>query len=550
MRSGPAWDETLAGEPAPWQRLHGEAIDRALAAMGEFADLVSPYLVGHSAGVADLAVAAAERCRLPAAELVAVRRAALVHDVGRVAVPARVWQQAAPLTPDEWERVRLHAYHSERILCRSPFLAGLAPVATAHHERLDGTGYHRGASAPALTPPARVLAAADAYHAMTEPRPHREALPPQRAAEVLGREADAGRLDAASVAAVLAAAGHRAPRVARPAGLDGARDPGRRAGRSRPADQADRARARHLGQDRGPPPAERLRQDRGLDAGRRRPVRHAARTPQLGRTPDIPAWRPLLASPLEQPAIDQVPAQREVAMTETHAARSGGRDLVRDGLDERRLPRWTSLAAWAGIVGPILFTATFLAQEAFRSDEYSPIAETVSALEAGPNGWVQQLNFVVFGLLTIAFAIGLHRGVRQSRAGIVGPALLAVSGVGLLLAAVLPLRQDAAGVTYDPGGHVVAGSTFFLSATGLIVLSRRLARDPRWRSIAAYRSWRGSLRWWVRARRRTGDAGRCSAARVGRPGPAVAHPCRRLSLPDRPVAQVAAGRNRAAVIPQ
>ena len=202
-----SWDETLAGEPAPWQSLHGEAIDRALAAMGEFADLVSPYLVGHSAGVADLAVAAAERCRLPAAELVAVRRAALVHDVGRVAVPARVWQQAAPLTPDEWERVRLHAYHSERILCRSPFLAGLAPVATAHHERLDGTGYHRGASAPALTPPARVLAAADAYHAMTEPRPHREALPPQRAAEVLGREADAGRLDAASVAAAPAAAG-------------------------------------------------------------------------------------------------------------------------------------------------------------------------------------------------------------------------------------------------------------------------------------------------------------------------------------------------------
>ena len=77
-------------------------------------------------------------------------------------------------------------------------------------------------------------------------------------------------------------------------------------------------------------------------------------------------------------------------MTETHAARSGGRDMVRDGLDERRPPRWMSLAAWAGIVGPILFTATFLAQEAFRSDEYSPIAETVSALEAGPNGWVQQ----------------------------------------------------------------------------------------------------------------------------------------------------------------
>jgi len=216
---GSVWDETLAGEPAPRLTLQGEAIEEALAAMGDFADLVSPYLVGHSAGVAQLATAAARRCGLPAADLVAIRRAALVHDVGRVGVPSRIWQKASPLTPDEWERVRLHAYHSERVLCRSPFLAALARVATSHHERLDGAGYHRGATAVALTPPARLLAAADAYHAMTEPRPHREAHSPQRAAEVLGQEARAGRLDADSVAAVLAEAGHRVPRVVRPAGL-------------------------------------------------------------------------------------------------------------------------------------------------------------------------------------------------------------------------------------------------------------------------------------------------------------------------------------------
>src|SRR6266536_2528708 len=186
---GSVWDETLAGEPAPRLTLQGEAIEEALAAMGDFADLVSPYLVGHSAGVAQLATAAARRCGLPAADVVALRWAALVHDVGRVGVPFRIWQKAAPLNPDEWERVRLHAYHSERVLCRSPFLAALAPVATSHHERLDGAGYHR------------------------------DALTPQRAAEVLGQEAQAGRLDADSVAAVLAAAGHRAPQVARPAGL-------------------------------------------------------------------------------------------------------------------------------------------------------------------------------------------------------------------------------------------------------------------------------------------------------------------------------------------
>jgi HD-GYP domain-containing protein (c-di-GMP phosphodiesterase class II) len=214
-----AWEETLAREPGRRLALEGEAIDRALAAMGDFADLASPYLVGHSAGVAELATAAARRCRLEPADLVRVRRGALVHDLGRVAVPVRIWQKAAPLTPDDWERVRLHAYHAERVLSRSPFLAALSPVAGFHHERLDGSGYHRGAAVSDITPPARLLAAADAYHAMTEPRPHRPALPPGQAAEALGREAGAGRLDPDAVTAVLEAAGQPIPRIERPAGL-------------------------------------------------------------------------------------------------------------------------------------------------------------------------------------------------------------------------------------------------------------------------------------------------------------------------------------------
>ena len=214
-----AWEQTLACEPGPQLTLESEAIDRALGAMGDFADLASPYLVGHSAGVAEVAARAAQRCRLDAADLVRVRRGALVHDLGRVAVPVRIWQKAAPLTPDDWERVRLHAYHSERVLARSRFLAALAPVAGFHHERLDGSGYHRGTAAADLTPPARLLAAADAYHAMTEPRPHRAALPPGQAAEALGREAHGGRLDPDAVTAVLEVAGQRVPRMARPAGL-------------------------------------------------------------------------------------------------------------------------------------------------------------------------------------------------------------------------------------------------------------------------------------------------------------------------------------------
>jgi HD-GYP domain-containing protein (c-di-GMP phosphodiesterase class II) len=169
--------------------------------------------------VSELAASAADRRGFAAAEIVAIRRAALVHDVGRVAIPVRIWQKAAPLTPDDWEQVRLHAYHSERILGRSPFLAGLAPIATTHHERLDGSGYHRGSAGAALTPAARLLAAADAYHAMTESRPHRVALTSGLAAETLSQEVSAGRLDGDAVVAVIEASGQRAPRIQRPASL-------------------------------------------------------------------------------------------------------------------------------------------------------------------------------------------------------------------------------------------------------------------------------------------------------------------------------------------
>jgi HD-GYP domain-containing protein (c-di-GMP phosphodiesterase class II) len=199
--------------------LVGEAIDRALAAMGGFTDLISPHLSGHSTGVAELAAAAARRCRIDPADLLALRRAALVHDVGRVAIGARTWQKPGPLTADDREQVRLHPYHTERVLSPSPFLAALTPIAGSHHERLDGSGYHRGSAGADLALPARLLAAADAYHAMTEPRPHRAPLAPQHAARELAQEARAGRLDPDSVTAVIEAAGQPAPRLERPAGL-------------------------------------------------------------------------------------------------------------------------------------------------------------------------------------------------------------------------------------------------------------------------------------------------------------------------------------------
>jgi hypothetical membrane protein len=171
-----------------------------------------------------------------------------------------------------------------------------------------------------------------------------------------------------------------------------------------------------------------------------------------------------------------------------------GAHAVPEQIEHPAIQAHQDWGAWAGVVGSVLFTGTYMVQEVLRRDEYSPMAEPVSALEAGPNGWVQQANFVVFGVLTLAFAVGLHRGIRPSRRGLVGPALLFVSGIGLLLAAAFPLREDAAGVTYDPGGHFVAGLVFFLSsAVGLVAVSRRLTGDPRWWGIATYTRWCGLL---------------------------------------------------------
>jgi HD-GYP domain-containing protein (c-di-GMP phosphodiesterase class II) len=216
---GSAWEEALAVEPSPPLTLAGPAVDRALASMGRFADLISPHLVGHSAGVGELAATAARRCGIDETRATMIYRAGLIHDLGRVAVHARIWQKPGPLSAGEWEQVRLHPYHTGRVLSRSPFLSALAPVAAAHHERLDGSGYHRGCAGAELALPARVLAAADAYHAMCEPRAYREPLATEPVAAALAADANGGRLDPDAVAAVIEAAGQRAPRLARPAGL-------------------------------------------------------------------------------------------------------------------------------------------------------------------------------------------------------------------------------------------------------------------------------------------------------------------------------------------
>ena len=203
MQTRSPWEDVLSREPEdrPW--LPEARLDGALSAFADFVDLKSPFTAGHSRGVAALAAEASP------ADAVSLRRAALVHDLGRASVPNGIWDKPGPLTDGEWERVRLHAYYTERIVGRVKALADLAVLAGMHHERLDGSGYHRASSRAEIPGPARMLAAADVYQAMTQPRPHRPALPPEQAAQELEAMARAGKLDREAVAAVLTAAGHQ-----------------------------------------------------------------------------------------------------------------------------------------------------------------------------------------------------------------------------------------------------------------------------------------------------------------------------------------------------
>ncbi|MEO5725107.1 MAG: HD domain-containing phosphohydrolase [Ilumatobacteraceae bacterium] len=214
-------DETLDSQPIERPNLSDDELDDALEAIGDFCDLRCPYFVGHSRGTADLVTRAAPLLNVPPADAQLLRRAALVHDVGRFGVPGAVWDKRGPLSSSDHERMRMHAYYVERIFARPEPLRRIGLLAAAHHERMDGSGYYRHVTGATLSMPARLLAAADAYHAMLQWRPYRDALTPLDAARELRREAAEGRLDAVATDAVLAVAGHSGGRArgGGPAGL-------------------------------------------------------------------------------------------------------------------------------------------------------------------------------------------------------------------------------------------------------------------------------------------------------------------------------------------
>jgi HD-GYP domain-containing protein (c-di-GMP phosphodiesterase class II) len=213
------WQAALAEEPGPWRIVREDSLDDICRAFGDFVDLKTPFLLGHSAQVARLAEGTARALRMSENDCVMLRRAGFLHDLGRVGISSGIWEKPAPLSTLETEQARLHPYHTERILERSTLFKPLARLAGQHHERIDGSGYFRGLPSSSLDRRARVLAAADACAELLEDRPGRKALSPAAAATELSKEA----LDPDAVRAVLQAAGLKSTEVGRrgPAGLTG-----------------------------------------------------------------------------------------------------------------------------------------------------------------------------------------------------------------------------------------------------------------------------------------------------------------------------------------
>jgi HD-GYP domain-containing protein (c-di-GMP phosphodiesterase class II) len=211
-----AWDTALALEPRPYYFLNDDELDDACLVVADFVDIRWPERLGHSRAVAALAEAAVRQLKLPAADAVEARRAALVHDLGEMAIPVATWAKPGRLSDRERDAIRLHPHHTERILSRSnAVMRRLATVGGQHHERLDGSGYFRGLRGPSLDPVSRVLAAAESYQTKLEPRPHRAAMSADAAAAELKRLVRDGALDNEAAAAVLSVAGHRVAPVRR-----------------------------------------------------------------------------------------------------------------------------------------------------------------------------------------------------------------------------------------------------------------------------------------------------------------------------------------------
>jgi HD-GYP domain-containing protein (c-di-GMP phosphodiesterase class II) len=160
-------------------------LDRIAYAFALVVDAKSSFTYRHSDRVAAAAVAIGEQMALPPAQLVRLRRAGLLHDIGKLAVPNRILDKAEKLDADEWAIVKQHPFFSYEILARVPVFSDFAYDASCHHERIDGGGYYRGVDGDALSLHARILATADIYDALSAARPYRDALPLERVLSII-----------------------------------------------------------------------------------------------------------------------------------------------------------------------------------------------------------------------------------------------------------------------------------------------------------------------------------------------------------------------------
>ena len=167
----------------------GDRLGRIAHAFARVIDAKSPYTYRHSEGVAEYADAAARVLGFDAEALRGLRRAALLHDVGKLGVSNRILDKPGKLTEEEFAVVRRHPEYSYRILARVAPFRPLAETAASHHERMDGRGYHRGIAAGTLPLAARVLAVADVCDALSAERPYRAAMPRERVLEIMERDA-------------------------------------------------------------------------------------------------------------------------------------------------------------------------------------------------------------------------------------------------------------------------------------------------------------------------------------------------------------------------
>lgn len=169
--------------------LSSEKLDEICEAFAEVIDAKSPFTYQHSTGVAHAAVAIGRVLSLDQDELDTLRRAALLHDIGKLSVPNSILEKPAKLDADEWNVIRRHPYYTLEILNRVPGFDVLSDIAAAHHEKLDGTGYFRGWSASQLSLNARILAVSDIFDALHAKRPYRNAIPVEIVFDMMRRDA-------------------------------------------------------------------------------------------------------------------------------------------------------------------------------------------------------------------------------------------------------------------------------------------------------------------------------------------------------------------------